>query len=92
MYLISDDIPDIYELSFMYYSITGTCIPIVVGLIVSALTRSKDMLPVEGRLLTPLIRNWYKSSNPDVVAINMKKVLIRDLISNYLLSAYMMLS
>lgn len=34
----SEQIPAIYQLSFMYYSVTGTLIPILAGLIISKFT------------------------------------------------------
>lgn len=59
-----EDIPLVFQLSFMYYSVLGLIILFVIALPVSALTGGCE--PFDERLLTPLVRskNWKMKSQP----------------------------
>ncbi|KAI1292155.1 Sodium-coupled monocarboxylate transporter 1 [Halotydeus destructor] len=59
---LDEEVLDVYKLSFMYYAVTGTLIPIIVGLIVSKLTNSKEDLEVDIRLFSPPIRKFITAS------------------------------
>ena len=63
-----DDIPIVFQLSFMYYTLLGTIVMILIALPVSWATGGCE--PFDERLLTPLVRskNWKdKIKNDDKI-------------------------
>ncbi|XP_055594574.1 sodium-coupled monocarboxylate transporter 1-like [Uranotaenia lowii] len=56
----NSEVPWIFRLGFMYYSLLGTVIAIVVGTVVSELTGGQQD-PIPDHLLTPWVRHLYKA-------------------------------
>ena len=56
----NSEVPWVFRIGFMYYSLLGTIIVIVVGIVVSYATGGqKDRVPLN--LLTPWVRPLYRS-------------------------------
>jgi len=51
----------LYELSYLWYSLLGFLITIVVGLVVSILTGSLDTCCLDEDLMSPPVRRWLIS-------------------------------
>jgi len=51
----------LYELSYLWYSLLGFLITIVVGLVVSILTGSLDTCCLDEDLMSPPVRRWLLS-------------------------------
>ncbi|XP_055596641.1 sodium-coupled monocarboxylate transporter 1-like [Uranotaenia lowii] len=56
----NSDLPWIFRLGFMYYSLLGTIIAIITGIIISYLTGGQQE-PISEHLLTPWVRHLYKA-------------------------------
>ncbi|XP_074030971.1 sodium-coupled monocarboxylate transporter 1 isoform X3 [Leptinotarsa decemlineata] len=50
----------IYRLSYMWYCLLGMLIAMIIGLVVSFLTKPLDPRDVDPKLLAPFIRRWIK--------------------------------
>ncbi|PSN54824.1 Sodium-coupled monocarboxylate transporter 2 [Blattella germanica] len=55
-----DDVFILYEISFMYYSLLGLTITMVVGMIVSHFTESPPLNEMNHALFAPFVRNYVK--------------------------------
>jgi hypothetical protein len=55
----------LYKLSYLWYSLLGFLITIVVGLLVSILTGSLDTCCLDEDLMSPPIRRWLLSLSSD---------------------------
>nr|CAD7404828.1 unnamed protein product [Timema cristinae] len=54
-----------YRLSYMWYYMVGCVVTILVSVVVSLLTQSKDVSPVDPKLLSPLIRRFMPTKKKD---------------------------
>ncbi|CAG2060037.1 unnamed protein product [Timema podura] len=67
----------VYRLSYMWYYMVGCVVTILVSVVVSLLTQTKDVSPVDPKLLSPLIRRFMPTKKKDklgadIVLIGMK--------------------
>lgn len=60
--IVSEDIPLIYRVSYVYYCMIGTVVGLAVGLPVSFLTGPQDLHDFNPKLLVPQIRKFMKNS------------------------------
>ncbi|KAH8266972.1 hypothetical protein KR026_012547 [Drosophila bipectinata] len=50
----------LYRISYLYFTLFGALVTIVVALVVSLLLRESDLDAVDTRLLTPFVRRWVE--------------------------------
>lgn len=50
----------LYRISYLYFTLFGALVTIVVALVVSLLLRESDLDTVDTRLLTPFVRRWVE--------------------------------
>lgn len=50
----------LYRISYLYFTLFGALMTIVVGLVTSLLLRESDLDAVDTRLLTPFVRRWLE--------------------------------
>ncbi|XP_069699580.1 sodium-coupled monocarboxylate transporter 1-like [Periplaneta americana] len=55
-----DDVFILYRISFLYYTLTGTIIMIIVGLLVSWMTEAPDLEKMNPALFTPIVRKYVE--------------------------------
>ena len=71
---LMDDIPLVFKLSFMYYTLLGTILLMLIAYIVSFFTGGCE--PFDERLLAPFRRNKNWQAKPSVKPLN--DVLYRE--------------
>nr|CAD7415142.1 unnamed protein product [Timema poppensis] len=62
---VDTEVFGMYRLSYMWYYMVGCVVTILVSLVVSLLTQTKDMSPVDPKLLSPLIRRFMPAKKKD---------------------------
>jgi len=50
----------LYRISYLYFTLFGALVTIVVALVTSLLLRESDLDGVDTRLLTPFVRRWME--------------------------------
>ncbi|EDW00395.1 sodium-coupled monocarboxylate transporter 1 [Drosophila grimshawi] len=50
----------LYRISYLYFTLFGALLAIVVGLVTSLLLRESDLDAIDSRLLTPFVRRWLE--------------------------------
>jgi hypothetical protein len=52
----------LHHVSYMYYSLLGILISVVIGVLVSFLTGMNDPTDIDSRLLAPFLRKYFKKT------------------------------
>ena len=75
---VLDEVPMVFQLSFMYYALLGTIVLFIIALPVSWLTGSCE--PFDERLLTPLLRsqNWNEKKEKLATEAIYEKVELKN--------------
>lgn len=64
--MYSDSVPDFYKISYLYYSLIGLLVAMVVGCIVSLMTGVQDPSQLDQRLFIPQLRKKHRLAGDKV--------------------------
>lgn len=68
----------LFEISYLWYTFTGTVVAIIVGIIVSYITGFNDPKTVDKNLITPVVQNFFYEEEKEVIIVNINNTTLDE--------------
>lgn len=76
--MVAQEVPQIFQLSYLYFCALGSLVGLLVGLSVSYYTGSQDLHTLDPRLITPLSRRFLPVATSPALRPDEELKLIKD--------------